>query len=86
MQKTWKIGEYCQGGIITIEIKNKMISVIGKEWDSKKEFTRRTFPSENSTSYYYIQDFLNELTTYFYAEKVLNWIDSKVQLKKDLIW
>jgi hypothetical protein len=30
--KTWKIGEVCQGGIITVEIKNSAISVIGKEW------------------------------------------------------
>jgi hypothetical protein len=29
--KTWKIGEVCQGGIITVEIKNSAISVIG-EW------------------------------------------------------
>jgi hypothetical protein len=24
--KTWKIGEVCQGGIITVEIKNSAIS------------------------------------------------------------
>ena len=34
--KTFKIGEYCKGGIITVEIKGKVISVIGKEWDYSK--------------------------------------------------
>lgn len=36
--KTWKIGEYCQGGIITAEVKKEnddshTITIIGKEWD-----------------------------------------------------
>jgi hypothetical protein len=54
--KTFKLGEVCQGGIITVEITNKEISIIGKEWDyskgsgrssdqsGAKEFTRKSFP------------------------------------------
>jgi hypothetical protein len=50
--KTFKIGEYAKGGIITVEITGKVIVVIGKEWDfstgsrrssdqsNAKEFTR----------------------------------------------
>jgi len=32
-KKTWKLGEVCRGGIITVETKNNIIKVIGKEWD-----------------------------------------------------
>ena len=42
--KTFKIGEYAKGGIITVEIKgwsNSHIAVIGKEWDMSKG-TRRS--------------------------------------------
>jgi hypothetical protein len=31
--KTWKIGEYAKGGIITVEARGKKVTVIGKEWD-----------------------------------------------------
>ena len=39
--KTFKIGEYCKGGIITVEIRGKKIAIIGKEWDHSKG-TRRS--------------------------------------------
>jgi len=30
-KKTWKLGEVCKGGIITVEIKNNIVNVIAKE-------------------------------------------------------
>jgi len=53
--KTFKIGEYAKGGIITVEIQGDQVTVIGKDWDvstgtrrssnqsNAKEFTRATF-------------------------------------------
>ena len=39
--KTWKIGEYAKGGVISVEIKSNfrngnVINIIGKEWDYSK--------------------------------------------------
>lgn len=90
--KTWKIGEYAKGGIITVEIRGKIISVIGKEWDMSagcrrssnqsgaKEFTRGTCVATDWGARRKLEDFLNDLTSSYYAGKILEWIESKVNL------
>ena len=90
--KTWKIGEYAQGGIITVEITGKIIAVIGKEWDfstgrrrssdqsNAKEFTRGTIDATDHTGYVKLYTFLGELTTHYYADTIIKWIETKVKL------
>ena len=92
--KTFKIGEYCLGGIITIEIKNDIISVIGKEWDysqgtnrssdqsNAKEFTRGTMSVTDYDVHSKLFAFLNHLTTSYYADEITKWIQSKTELKR----
>jgi len=92
--KTFKIGEYCMGGIITIEIKNDMISIIGKEWDysqgsnkssdqsNAKEFTRGTICVTDYNCNSKLDAFLNHLTTSYYAYEIIKWIQSKTELKR----
>jgi hypothetical protein len=91
--KTWKIGEYCKGGIITAEINGKIITLIGKDWDTSagysknsdqskaKEFIRGTITSEESNAERKIMDFLEDLTTHYYSSVVCDWIKSKVTLQ-----
>jgi hypothetical protein len=91
--KTWKIGEVCQGGIITVEIVGKVISVIGKEWDfstgsrrssdqkNAKEFTRGTVLSTDSNCEHKLADFLCDLSTSYYSDIVIKWIKSKVKFE-----
>lgn len=91
--KTWKIGEYCQGGVITVEITGKVIAIIGKDWDTStgyrkssnqsnaKEFTRGTVTADDSQAYRKMYDFLSDLTTHYYADSILKWIESKVKLQ-----
>lgn len=90
--KTWKIGEYAKGGVITVEIHGKVIIVIGKDWDTKagynkgsnqsnaKEFTRGTVTADDGNAYRKLDDFLNDLTTSYYADKIIEWIRTKVTL------
>jgi len=90
-KKTWKIGEYCKGGIITVEIKNDTVHVIAKDWDTSagwskgsnqsnaKEFDRHSVHVDNVKNDYNLVVFLNDLTTHYYAEQVLDWI--KLQVK-----
>jgi hypothetical protein len=90
--KTWKIGEYCQGGVLTVEITGKVIAIIGKEWDTStgynkssdqsnaKEFTRGTVTADDSEAYRKMYFFLTDLTTSYYADTILKWIETKVKL------
>ena len=91
--KTWKIGEYAQGGIITVEITGKVIAIIGKKWDfskgsrrssdqsGAKEFTRGTIDSTDDGSYIKILDYLCELTTSYYSEEIMKWIKTKIPIE-----
>lgn len=95
--KTWKIGEYCKGGVITVEITGKVISIIGKDWDTStgyrkssnqsnaKEFTRGTIDSTDREAYNKCFMFLTDLTTAYYADEVIKWIETKVKFEKN-IW
>jgi hypothetical protein len=88
--KTFKIGEYAKGGIITVEIVGKIIFVIGKNWDvskgtskgsnqsGAKEFTRGSVVATEENAYRKLDDFLNDLTTSYYSDVIIKWIESKV--------
>jgi hypothetical protein len=93
MKKTWKIGEYSKGGVITVEINGNEINIIGKEWDSSqgyskgsnqsnaKEFTRITINSSyDSDAERKMFFFLTDLTTAYYADNIIQWIKSKIQI------
>jgi hypothetical protein len=45
--KTWKIGEYAKGGVISVEIDStfrngNVITIIGKEWDSSQGYKKNS--------------------------------------------
>ena len=94
--KTWKLGEVAQGGVITVEVKDKQITVIGKEWDfstgsrkssnqsNAKEFTRKTFNADAENVHRELADFLCDLTTSYWADEITKWIVSKVKLRTSL--
>ena len=92
--KTFKIGECCQGGIITVEIQGKNISIIGKEWDETKgfkkssdqskakEFTRSTVTTDEYYAYNKIEAILLNLANHYWASIISEWIMSKVTLEE----
>ena len=92
-KKTFKIGEYCKGGIIAVELDNRTITVIAKEWDfsagsnrgskqsNAKEFTRLVLKPNDNTAYAKLYDFLIDLTTSYYTDMVIDWIYSKKPFK-----
>ena len=93
--KTFKIGEYCKGGVITIETTKTQVKVIAKDWDfskgsnkgsdqkNAKEFNRLEVGLTDSGAERKIDNFLNDLTTSYYAGVVLDWIKSKVTFKQN---
>jgi len=96
--KTFKIGEYAKGGIITIETKGNKVAIIGKEWDfskgsnrgsdqsGAKEWTRLEVDAEEFDADRQMSMFLNDLTTSYYTDEIMKWIESKTKLNKRMFW
>ena len=97
-KKTWKLGEVCRGGIITVETKNNLIKVIGKEWDysqgtskgsnqsNAKEWTRLEVDAEVSDADKQLSMFIGDLTTSYHTDNIMKWIESKTKLNKRMFW
>jgi hypothetical protein len=92
--KTWKLGEICRGGIITVETKGNKVAIIGKDWDHSKgtrrgsdqkgakEWIRCEFDTvDTAGAYRNAFNFLHDLTHSWAAEEILKWIESKTETK-----
>jgi hypothetical protein len=91
--KTWKLGEVCKGGIITIETTKTKVKVIAKEWDyskgsnkgsdqsNAKEWNRLEVDLSNKEAESKVDWFLFDLTTSYWASEILDWIRTKVTFK-----
>lgn len=96
--KTWKLGEVCQGGIITVEIQGKVVTIIGKEWDfstgsrrssdqsNAKEFTRGTGDATDPKGERKALEFLQNLSTSYHADNIMKWIGTHVTWAKSDWW
>jgi hypothetical protein len=76
-KKQFKIGEYAVGGIIAVEVvgfAGDIIQIKALDYNSKKVVKEKTFvsPREMEVDFY-----LNDLTSSYYAGKVLDWIKTK---------
>jgi len=83
-RKTFKIGEYAVGGKIRILIKNKTIVVTALDWFKETTIISARYLAYEPNVKHNIKEFLNELTTHYYSEKILEWIESKIDLKNEM--
>jgi hypothetical protein len=74
MKKTFKLGEYCTGGIIEIKINSSktLIEVRNATWEENKTIEIRKFRWELDS--FKLELYLNELTTSYYASKIRDWV------------
>jgi len=96
--KTFKIGEYATGGIISAEIKGEKVTIICKEWDfskgssrgsdqsGAKELMREERMTTDRSAARELENTLTEWTTSYYAGKIMEWIKSKTKFKNESIW
>ena len=79
-QKTFKIGEYAIGGIITVRIVDTIVGINALDWNTKRVVMNDTFQIRGvyGPDFQHVDNYLNELTTCYYAGKILDWIKSKV--------
>lgn len=97
--KTFKIGEYAKGGVITAEATKTKVTVICKDWDfstgsrrsssqkNAKELTRMEVKLKgDSEARRKIERFLLDITTSYYTDKILEWIETKTKFETSLRW
>ena len=87
--KTFKIGEYAKGGIIKVITKGNVIQITIHNMYSKEQEEIEAH-SETITEYdrtikcddleRRLNNFLHEITSSYYAGKVMNWIKDKTKL------
>jgi hypothetical protein len=96
--KTWKLGEVCRGGVITIETTKTKVKVIAKAWDASKgwnkgsdqsnakEWNRLEVDLSNKEAESQVDWFLFDLTTSYWAGEIMDWIKTKVEFKTKGQW
>ena len=85
--KTWKIGERCRGGIITVNVTPYFVYVYGKDWPagaSRKDclnlanvWSAEVFNQVSDDWLWDLDDHLNWLTNSYFAEKIMDWVKTK---------
>lgn len=96
--KTWKLGEICQGGVVTVNVKGQSITIIGKEWDyskgsnkgsdqsGAKEFTRFEIEANEYGASRKVLEFLQNLMHSWAADEIEKWIKERVTFTSDNFW
>lgn len=81
--RTFRIGEYAVGGIIRVRINLESIFIQTLDYDTEEEVTRDSFPL-NDESYWLINDRLHELTSSFYAERIMKFIEENAEIHSEI--
>ena len=96
--KTFKIGEYCKGGIITAIATKEKVTIIAKDWDmtqgtrrgsnqsNAKEWDRLEVKLNDDGVYNKLYNYLTDLTSHGWAEKVIDWVESKTDITIKNLW
>lgn len=81
--KQFKIGEYAVGGIIKVDINGKVVSIKALDYYSKREVSSGSIMVDETDAYWKVTRYLNELTSSYYADKIMEFIKSKTKLNND---
>lgn len=96
--KTFKIGESCKGGVITVKTTKTKAIIIAKNWDTSqgynrgsnqsnaKEWDRLEVNINKQDAEKDLQAFLWDLTTSYYTDQVMEWFRSKVTFNSSFHW
>ena len=96
--KTWKLGEVCKGGVITVETTKTQVKVIAKEWDTStgynkgsnqsnaKEWNRLEVNLSDREAESKIDWYLFDLTTSYWTGEIMDWIRTKVKFNTKGQW
>jgi hypothetical protein len=79
--KQFKIGEYVVGGIIQVTTSKNQIEINFNDYFSKEKILSETFNITSNTLRSDIMNFIEDNGTHYYADQVMKWIESKVDIK-----
>lgn len=86
MTKTFKIGEYAVGGIIKAQVKVRrgrlMVFLSCLDWDTKDIVTVLEVQANMIHTNQVIEEYLIQMTTPYWADKVKSWVDQAVEKVK----
>lgn len=82
-RKTFKIGEYAVGGKIHIAYDAKQVIVRALGYKSNEIVSERIF-SNNNEVYWLISDYLNELTSSYWASVILEYIVANTNVQYEM--
>lgn len=74
--KTFRPGEVAYGGLIHVTLNNRVIWVSFLDWNTKEPVVKKDFSTKGSRAN--IIRFVEENATYYWACKVVEWLDQKV--------
>lgn len=84
-RKRFKIGEYAIGGIIEAEVTDnvgqyELVEVKALEWNNPTRVVMADWAETDHVSWYnHILNTLNEMTSSYHADKVMEWITAEVR-------
>jgi hypothetical protein len=67
IMRTFKIGEYCYGGIVKSDKKDGLFNIQILDWNTKSVLVESKGMSSDDA-----YDFLMDYTTHYYSEKIIN--------------
>jgi len=73
--KTWKIREYCAGGVIRAKSCGELVKLEIRDYFTDELLEQSAFGRIHERQ---IEEFLIQFTTTYYSNKVLAWIKQKV--------
>jgi hypothetical protein len=84
--KQFKIGERAIGGIIKVDIEKTLVTVSALEYYTKKEICSKKFWLTGVDVEYDIELYLDELSTAYYADKIMKYIREKMFKNYGIVW
>ena len=84
--KQFKIGEYIVGGIIRVNVSETEVEVKFQDYFTKEDVISETFNPKGDNAYRDIMNFIEDNGTHYHADKVVKYIESKVELKPLFGW
>jgi len=80
-KKLFKIGECAVGGIIQVQLTGKVVVIKALDYATKELVEAGSVTTDTPGFENQIDNYLNELTSYYYAEKIMKWITEKTGIK-----
>jgi len=78
MRKKFKVGEYCLGGELQVISNKNTLTVNAIDYEHRDVILSKVFTLPNCLNNYELSEYLEELTSCYYAEQIINYIKNRI--------